>query len=428
VCTYLPYTISYNILQPNFIRRFLHEKTIHDVHFTHFPELLPAVEMAFQFRINFRCNACGRGAGYATANGSDEDACDVRADANPYLEGTPDNDHVYEEIFDKSKLGLTNNIESLKQNNGILDSSASNEKVSNGVHCRRPVTPTAPLEEEVVNRCRTTIQNNYTLMDGASFKEDFDMCENNDPPPNYYSLDAHIPVEMENRITRDILTTCPTVNRCKSVNEDPMSRNEYISATKNQSSVPTLVDNVYSDFETIMPCQNLSDSDVFRAMPSTHRPQDGENSDSIELEPVHATSTSQDGGKCDSIELEPVHATSTSKDGAKCDSIELEPVHTTSTSPNPGDVLLCDIHSQSSHSKDSVENTITEESDNYQSIRGTAASIDSCPTDEAYPDNQLEPLTEQSALLDPSGQITHDSNSVLMGSSENEGDHLSVSG
>ena len=114
---------------------------------------------------------------------NDEDGtCEVRATCNPYVNGAPDNDHVYEEIFDKSKLSLEEGIKPPAYHNGAENGNdKDNGKLVKGVHQRRPVTPTAPFEEDLVQTARKTVPNEYsvfddTLITSAQDEADLENC------------------------------------------------------------------------------------------------------------------------------------------------------------------------------------------------------------------------------------------------------------
>ncbi|WAR12185.1 hypothetical protein MAR_026365 [Mya arenaria] len=156
---------------------------------------VPAPSSQFDFTnekfLAITCSLCGRGPTYSTTSVNDVDsACEVRASCNPYVDGTQDNDHVYEEIFDKSKLSLEEGIKHPGYQNCIDDGNdKDNGKLVNGVHQRRPVTPSAPFEEDLGLTARKTVPNEYSVFDDPLVKSDDDAkevneCESNDVDRN----------------------------------------------------------------------------------------------------------------------------------------------------------------------------------------------------------------------------------------------------
>lgn len=81
-------------------------------------------------------------------------------------------DPVYEEIFDptkaKKKLEFQNDTMSSGYEN-VQEGQGGKGKVVNGIHSYRPVTPSAPLEEDFSNTARpSAVPNEYSIFQGSS--------------------------------------------------------------------------------------------------------------------------------------------------------------------------------------------------------------------------------------------------------------------
>ncbi|KAH3771283.1 uncharacterized protein LOC127845935 [Dreissena polymorpha] len=113
-------------------------------------------------RGNYRCTCCGDGPAYISANVVDRENPNEIRNCNLYEGNTPDGDHIYEEVFDKTKVNIDDKEPS--DINMYVPKEDIKSKTSNGVHQRRPVTPTAPLEEDVTNTAGIAQPNEYSVL------------------------------------------------------------------------------------------------------------------------------------------------------------------------------------------------------------------------------------------------------------------------